>query len=154
MAKLDGESTAEIAAPIGRVWALVEDVCRAPEWQAGMKALRAIERDEQQRVSVAEVEVDARVRSLRARIRFDYSQAPAALRWRSEGGDIKSLNGAWELRELPGERTRARYFTEVDLGRLGLVIRGPVVGLLRDQLAGGRARELAEAVERGGIAAG
>jgi hypothetical protein len=37
----------------------------------------------------------------------------------------------------------------VDLGRIGLIIRGPVVGLLREQLAGARAGELKRAVEQG-----
>ncbi|MBV8219914.1 MAG: SRPBCC family protein, partial [Solirubrobacterales bacterium] len=28
-----------------QVWAVVEDVEKAPEWQGGLKALRALERD-------------------------------------------------------------------------------------------------------------
>jgi carbon monoxide dehydrogenase subunit G len=148
MGNLDGESTAEIDAPIDEVWAMVEDVERAPEWQGGMKALRGLERDEQERVLLAEVEVDARVRSLKSRVRFSY-EGPERLSWVQEKGDIKSVRGAWELEDLGGGRTRARYWTEVDLGRLGLVIRGPMVGVLRDQLAGGRASELKRVVEPG-----
>ena len=36
MALLTGSSTAEIDAPIGQVWAFVQDVERAPEWQGGL----------------------------------------------------------------------------------------------------------------------
>jgi carbon monoxide dehydrogenase subunit G len=148
MANLDGESTTEIDAPIDEVWALVEDVERAPEWQGGMKGLRSLERDDQDRAVLAEVEVDARVRSLKSRVRFTY-EGPERLSWVQEKGDIKSVSGAWELEDLGDGRTRARYWTVVDLGRLGLIIRGPMVGILRDQLAGGRAGELKRAVEGG-----
>lgn len=47
MGSIIGSSTSEIDAPIDQVWALVEDVEKAPEWQDGLKALRALERDDQ-----------------------------------------------------------------------------------------------------------
>jgi hypothetical protein len=54
-----------------------------------------------------------------------------------EKGELKSLHGAWELEELGGNRTRASYSLDVELGRvLGPVIRGPLIDLLRDMLAG------------------
>jgi ribosome-associated toxin RatA of RatAB toxin-antitoxin module len=148
MGNLDGESTAEIDAPIDTVWALVEDVEQAPEWQGGMKSLRGTERDDQGRAVLAEVEVDAKVRALKSRLRFTY-EGPHRLSWAQEKGDVKHIAGHWELEDLDGARTRATYFTEVDLGRLGMIIRGPVVGILRDQLAGARAGELKRAVESG-----
>jgi uncharacterized membrane protein len=37
MAMLTGSSTAEVDAPLEQVWALVQDVERAPEWQGGLK---------------------------------------------------------------------------------------------------------------------
>lgn len=148
MGTLDGESTAEIEAPIETVWALVEDVERAPEWQGGLKSLHGVERDDQGRAILCEVENDAKVRTVKSRVRFTYN-APSRLSWVQEKGDLKSVNGAWELEDLGGGRTRARYRMEVDLGRLGLIIRGPLVGILRDQLAGARAGELKRAVEQG-----
>ena len=42
---LTGSSTAEVEAPLERVWRLVADVERAPERQGGLKAMRALERD-------------------------------------------------------------------------------------------------------------
>src|SRR5437660_1365721 len=38
MATISGSSTAEIDAPIGQVWELVEEVEKAPDWQGGLKA--------------------------------------------------------------------------------------------------------------------
>jgi ribosome-associated toxin RatA of RatAB toxin-antitoxin module len=149
MGNLDGESTAEIDAPLDVVWALVEDVEKAPGWQGGMKALRAVERDDQGRAVLCEAEVDGKVRTLKSTIRFAYSGAPNQLTWRQEKGDLKAVIGSWTLEDLGGDRTRATYKIEVDLGRLSLVIRGPLVGVLRGQLAGARASELKGAIERG-----
>ena len=45
------------------------------------------------------------------------------------------MRGSWEFEDLGDDRTRATYSMEVDLGRmLGMVIRGPLVGVLRGQL--------------------
>jgi ribosome-associated toxin RatA of RatAB toxin-antitoxin module len=142
-----GSSTAEIDAPIDQVWALVEDVEQAPDWQGGLKALRAIERDDQGRATVCESESDAKVRSIKSTVRFTYD-GPTALRWRQEKGELKSVDGSWTLEDLGGDRTRARYDLDVDLGRmLGLVIRGPLVDLLRGMLVSARAGELKRAIE-------
>ena len=54
---------------------------------------------------------------------------------RQGSGDLKSVEGSWELEDLGDGRTRATYSMSVDLGRmLGMVIRGPLVGVLRGQL--------------------
>jgi carbon monoxide dehydrogenase subunit G len=145
MAGVEGESTAEIGAPIDEVWEMVADVERAPDWQGGLKSLTAVQHDDDQHVVLADIEVDAKVRSLKSRLRFTY-EGPTRLSWLQEKGDVKSISGSWELTDLGG-RTRVRYRTEVDLGRLGLIIRGPLVGILRDQLAGARASELKREVE-------
>jgi uncharacterized membrane protein len=47
MAPLTGSSTASIDAPLEQVWALVEDVEAAPDWQGGLKGIRVLERDDQ-----------------------------------------------------------------------------------------------------------
>ena len=146
MANLDGESTAEIDAALEDVWALVQDVERAPDWQGGLKSLTAVQHDEDGRAVLADVEIDGKVKTLKARMRFTY-QEPTRLSWVQEKGDVKALSGSWELVDL-GETTRARYHSEVDVGRLGLIMRGPVVGLLRERLAGARASELKREAER------
>jgi carbon monoxide dehydrogenase subunit G len=149
MAKLSGSSTSEIDAPIDQVWALVEDVEKAPEWQGGLKAMEALEHDADGNAVRCESKTDAKVRTVTSTVRFDY-EAPARLRWRQEKGDLKSVEGSWELEDLGGDRTRATYTIEVDLGRvLGMLVRGPLVDVLRGQLAGARAGELKQAIEAG-----
>jgi carbon monoxide dehydrogenase subunit G len=149
MAGLEGESTSEIDAPVDEVWQLVADVERAPDWQGGLKSLTAVQHDDDGRVVLADVEIDGKVRTIKGRMRFTYD-GPTRLSWVQETGDVKGVSGSWELVDLGGS-TRARYHTEVDLGRIGLIIRGPAVGALREQLAGARAGALTREVERGGI---
>jgi len=144
---LEGESTAEIDAPLERVWALVEDVERGTTWQGGLKSLVAVERDAQDHVLLADTETDAKLATVRTQVRFRY-EPPHRLTWDQTRGDLKSLSGLWELEDLGEDRTRARYRIAVDLGRLGFMIRGPLVDLLRAQLAGARAKELKTAIER------
>jgi carbon monoxide dehydrogenase subunit G len=147
MGNLTGSSTAEIDAPIDQVWALVEDVPAAPQWQGGLKSMRVIERDGDGRAVLCESESDAKVRTVKSTVRFTYN-GPTELRWTQEKGDMKSVDGSWQLEDVGGDRTRATYAIEVDLGRmLAMVIRGPLVDLVRQMLAGARAGELKKHAE-------
>jgi len=147
MASLTGSSTAEIDAPLDEVWALVEDVPRAPEWQGGVKSVHLLERNGDGRATLCEIESDAKVRTIKSTVQFEYDP-PTALRWTQEKGELKSVDGRWDLEDLGDGRTRATYWLEVDLGRmLGMVIRGPLVDLLRGNLVNARAGELKRAIE-------
>lgn len=144
MGKLGGEASVEIAKPIDEVWAICEDVASAPEWQDGLEAMNVIDTDDQGRVAFAESVSDAKVRTVSSKVRFSYDE-PNTVFWSQEKGDLKSLEGAWELEDLGGERTKATYRLEGDPGRvLGMLIRGPVEGRIRDILVGGRPDELRE----------
>jgi carbon monoxide dehydrogenase subunit G len=147
MANLTGSSTAEIEAPLERVWELIEDVEKAPEWQGGLKSMRALQRDGDGRPVLCESESDAKVRTIKSTVRFTYDR-PTRLSWSQEKGELKSVDGRWELEDLGDGRTQATYSLEVDLGRmLGMLIRGPMVGMLREMLVGARAGELRKAME-------
>jgi carbon monoxide dehydrogenase subunit G len=149
MGNFTGSSTAEIDAPLDRVWALVEDVESAPQWQGGLKSMHALERDGDGRAIRCETENDAKVRTVKSTVLFTYD-GPARLSWTQEEGDLKSVDGSWELEDVGGDRTRATYSIEVDFGRkLGMLVRGPVVDVLRHMLAGARAGELKKQIESG-----
>ena len=149
MGTITGSSVAEIEAPLDQVWAIVEDVLSAPEWQGGLKDMLERDRDADGHVTLAESHSDAKVRTIKSTVRFSY-EPPTRLRWRQEKGELKSVDGAWELEDLGGTRTRATYRLEVELGRmLGMVIRGPLVDVLRSQLVAARAGELKERAEAG-----
>jgi carbon monoxide dehydrogenase subunit G len=147
MANVTGSSTAEIDAPLDQVWEVVEDVEDAPNWQGGLKGLRALERDGEGRAIVVEADNDAKVLSVKSTVRFQYD-GPTRLSWSQEKGQLKSVDGRWELEDLGDGRTRATYALDVDPGRrLGMIVRGPLVDVLRDMLAGARAGELKKRVE-------
>ena len=149
MGNLSGSASVEIEAPLERVWAVVEDVLAAPEWQGGIDQTKALERDSEGRATLVETVSDIKVRQLRARVRF-YYEGPTRLRWTQEKGDMKSLEGAWELAAIGQDRARATYSLEADPGRvLGLVIRGPVEAATRAMFVNGRPGELKRRVESG-----
>jgi ribosome-associated toxin RatA of RatAB toxin-antitoxin module len=149
MAVLTGSSTAEIDAPLAQVWALVEDVERAPGWQGGLKRMHALERDDEGHATLCQAEADVKVRTVKSTVRFTYN-GPTTLAWRQEKGELKSADGRWELEDLGRNRTLATYSIEVDMGRmLSLVIRGPLVDLLRGMFVNARAGELKRAIESG-----
>jgi carbon monoxide dehydrogenase subunit G len=147
MGNLTGTSTADIDAPLERVWELVQDVEKAPEWQGGLKAMHPIERDGEGRATLCESHSDGKVRTIKSNVRFSYD-GPTRLNWTQVKGDLKSVDGSWQLEDVGDERTRATYSLDVDLGRmLGMVIRGPLVDVLRGMLINARASELKKAVE-------
>lgn len=149
MAQIGGSASAEIDAPLEQVWALVEDVLSAPEWQSGLLSMTALERDDQGRAVLVATESDAKVRTVKSRVRFTYD-APTRLSWRQEEGELKRLEGAWLLEDLGDGRTRATYELDSDPGRvLGMLVRGPVEGAIRRQLVEVRPGELKERIERG-----
>jgi len=149
MANLGGTASAEIEAPLEEVWAVVEDVLTAPEWQGGLVSMKALEHDAEGRPTLVETENDIKVRKVKTRVRFSYA-APTRLSWKQEKGDLKSVEGSWDLEDLGGGRTRATYTLEGDPGRvLGMVIRGPVEAATRAMLVNARPGELKERVEGG-----
>jgi uncharacterized membrane protein len=142
VAALTGSASIEIDAPIEQVWAVCEDVASAPAWQQGLDHMLVFERDAGGRVVLAESVSDAKVRTIRSRVRFSYDE-PRRVSWRQESGDLKRLDGAWELEDIGGDRTRATYRLEGDPGRvLGMLLRGPVQDRVLRVLVGGRPEEL------------
>ena len=147
MARMGGSASEEIDAPLDEVWAVVEDVLAAPEWQGGLVAIRALERDVENRPTLVETENDIKVRTVKTQVRFGY-EAPTRLSWVQEKGDLKSVEGSWTLEDLGGGRTRATYTLDSDPGRmLGMLIRGPVEAAVRAMLVNARPGELKARVE-------
>ncbi len=147
MAHMGGTASAEIEAPIDEVWTLVEDVSIAPEWQGGLVAITPLERDDAGRPTLVESESDIKVRHIKTEVRFSY-EPPTRLSWTQEKGDLKSVEGSWDLEDLGGDRTRATYTLDGDPGRvLGMVIRGPVEAAARAMLVNARPGELKARIE-------
>jgi ribosome-associated toxin RatA of RatAB toxin-antitoxin module len=143
MGTLGGEASIEVDTPIDEVYALLEDVATAPEWQSGLHEMTVLDRDAQGRPQRCETSTDAKVRVIRTQVCFSY-EPNTAVRWEQTKGDLKSLVGAWELQDLGDGRTRVTYRLNGDPGRvLGMLVRGPVEGRVRELMVDARPGELA-----------
>jgi len=137
----------EIAAPIERCYEIAADIEAAPEWQGSLRDVEIIERDAEGRAVLVETESDAKVKAVRATLRFSYSE-PTGIEWVQEKGETKSLEGSWSFEDLGEGRTRATYALAADPGRmLGLLLRGPAESKVRDFLLSGAAEGLKEHAE-------
>jgi uncharacterized membrane protein len=149
MGNIVGDRTVEIDAPIERCFEIAADIQNAPEWQGSLKDVEVLERDSDKRAELVETESDAKVKRVKARLRFSYDE-PTGITWVQEKGDTKALRGWWEFEDLGGGRTRATYGLDVDPGRmLGMLLRGPVEGQVRNFLLGGAAEGLKQQAESG-----
>ena len=147
MPRISGSASAEIGAPMEEVWAVVEDVLTAPDWQGGLVAMSALERDAEGRPALVEAKNDLRVRQITTRVRFRY-EPPTRLSWTQEKGDLKSLTGSWGLEDLGDGQTRAIYSLDADPGRvLGMLVRGPAEAAILAGLVNARPGELKLRIE-------
>ncbi|MEZ5074224.1 MAG: SRPBCC family protein [Solirubrobacterales bacterium] len=150
MGTIEASWTVEIAAPLGRVWEVAADVPASPVWQPALQTVETIETDERGRAVLVDTSSDAIVKSTRQQLRFSYDE-PTGMSWVQIEGDVKSLEGSWEFVELAVEQTRATFALVIDPGRvLGMLLRGPVEGRVKEFLTKGAAEGLKEHVESGG----
>jgi uncharacterized membrane protein len=150
MGLIEGDRTVEIDAPIERCFDIAADIEGAPDWQGSLKDVEVLEGDGDGRPELVETRSDAKVKTVGARLRFSYD-APTRIEWVQEKGDTKSLRGWWDLEDLGEGRTRATYGLSVDPGRmLGMLLRGPAEGKVRDFLLGGAAEGLKRVAEADG----
>jgi uncharacterized membrane protein len=147
MGVIKGDRSVEIEAPIERCYEIAADIENAADWQGSLKDVEVLERDGERRPLLVETLSDAKVKNVRAILRFSY-QPPTEIRWVQEKGDTKSLVGWWAFEDLGGGRTRATYALEADPGRmLGMLLRGPAEAKVRDFLVGNAADGLKEKAE-------
>ena len=149
MGELQASWTVEIEAPRERVFAVAADVPNSPEWQPSLQKVTTLETDDEGRATLVDTEADAKVRTTKQRLRFSYDE-PSGMSWEQEKGDVKSLHGSWTFTELGPERTEAVYELRVDPGRmLGMLLRGPAEGKVKEFLTKGAAEGLKQDVEAG-----
>jgi uncharacterized protein YndB with AHSA1/START domain len=130
---IHGSNTVDIAAPIEDVYRAAADPSGAPEWQPEIKGTEVLEKDGDGNQTLMLMKIDVKVRTIDTKVRFSYDE-PNGLTWTQESGPLKSVDGRWEFEDLGDGRTRATCAMDIDLGRLGFVIRGPLVGVLRGTL--------------------
>ena len=147
MGTIKGDRKVEIEAPMERCYEIAADIENAVDWQGSLKDVEVLERDAEKRPALVETKSDAKVKTVKAILRFSY-EPPTSVRWVQEKGDTKSLIGSWTFDDLGSGRTRATYALEADPGRmLGLLLRGPAETAVRDFLLGNAADGLKEKAE-------
>jgi len=144
MGILKAERVVEIDAPKSRCFEIISDLENTPKWQESMVSAEVLETDSDGRAKLVEIKSDAKVREVTSLLAFDY-QPEDSMTWEQKKGDMKWLNGKWELEDLGDDRTRATYSLEADTGRmLGLLIKGPV----QDKVKGWLTNDAAEGLKK------
>jgi hypothetical protein len=147
MGVLEASWTVDIEASRERCFEIAADVEGAPRWQGTLEEVDVLGRDRHGRVELVETVSDAIVKKARSTLRFSYDP-PKGLTWEQEKGDTKWLVGSWEFEELGPENTRATYAFRTDTGRvLGLLLRGPVEGKVKEHLTKSAAEGLKQEAE-------
>lgn len=147
MGLISGERSVEIDAPIDDCFEIAADIEGAPKWQGSLTKVEILESDAEGRPELVETESNAKVKNVKSRVRFSYDK-PHRIEWVQEKGDTKSVKGWWDFEDLGSSGTRATYGLEVDPGRmLGMLMKGPVEGQVRDFLLGNAAAGLKEEAE-------
>jgi ribosome-associated toxin RatA of RatAB toxin-antitoxin module len=131
---IEGSASEVIKAPIEKVYEVAADVENSPKWQPEIKDAEVLKKDKDGNQILVRTKADAKVKVMTSELEFSYDE-PNGLSWKQVKGDSKSLVGSWKLEDLGDGTTKATYSMKVDLGRaLSLVIRGPIVDVLRGQL--------------------
>lgn len=90
---------------------------RLPEWQHAVRSARVLERDQYGRGTIVEYAVDARIKTVRYRLRQIYDE-PQLVASEYLGGDFRDFSGEWRFLTLDGGCTRVELDLRIDPGRL------------------------------------
>jgi ribosome-associated toxin RatA of RatAB toxin-antitoxin module len=118
---------------------ILTDFDRYPEWSPDIKAVNVVDRDELGRATRVAFRAGAFGRSTSLRLLYDYSQAPKALSWVQEDGDLtRRYDGSYTF-EPAGDETEVTY-------RLTVELKVPLPGFIKrraeGRIVGGALREL------------
>ena len=148
MPTLSGSCSAEVEFALERCWELVADIERAPRWQRTLRRVEVIERDELGRPLICDTVSEAKMFTVRCRVRVTYDRPYRLSFSRVQSDDLEVMEASWELEPLGPARTRVTYSLAVDPGPIGLLAR-PLEWAIRPLVMGHQADELAEVLAAG-----
>lgn len=121
----------EVEARACDCFAVLTDYERMPEWHSRVQRARVLSRDDEGRGRDVEFEVDAKVRTVRYRLRHRY-EGRHLIAGEYLGGDFKSFEGQYRFDERDG-RTRVTFELRIDPG---VPVPGAVARMLNDAVMG------------------
>jgi ribosome-associated toxin RatA of RatAB toxin-antitoxin module len=114
-----------------------------PEWQAAVKDVQVLSRDEQGRGRDVRFHIDAKVREVSYTLRYSY-EAPHLITWDYVDGDVRSVDGEYVFEDQLDGTTRATYALQIDPG---VWLPGRVKKMLTDQVMRRSVEDLKRRVE-------
>lgn len=143
MAIHQGTHRAQVAAPVGDLWALLLDYERIPEWQGPVERCAVLERDEQGRGTVVEYEIATPLRGVSYSLHHSYAE-PYSVAGELIEGQIRDFRGEWMLAEAGGQATTATFDLRIDPG---FWVPGKVVRMLHETVMKRAVEDLKRAAE-------
>jgi ribosome-associated toxin RatA of RatAB toxin-antitoxin module len=142
MALYEAERSIDIRASAQACFDALTEYERLPEWQANVSACEVLDRDEQGRGRDVAYEVDAKVKTVRYRLRHDYDE-PGRIGSTYLGGDFKHFEGHYELRDTADGATITLRLA-IDPG---LRLPRPMVRIVNEAVMGRALSELRDHVQ-------
>ena len=121
----------------------ITDYGTFPEWQAAVKQVQVLSRDEDGRGHEVHFQIDAKVRQVSYTLRYSYKE-PHLITWDYVDGDVKSVDGEFVFEPRSDGTTLATYSLEIDPG---VWLPGPVKKMLTDQVMKRSVEDLKRRVE-------
>lgn len=112
------EKVLEIKASPAKCFETICDFESYPEWQKSIQQAVVLEREDGRPV-IVEYTLDAMLKSINYTLRYEYEDKDPkrmVLRWFYVGGDLKKIEGRYIFEEIGPEKTRAKFYLEVDIG--------------------------------------
>ena len=114
-----------------------------PDWQRAVKSTEVESRDRSGRGRDVAFEIDAKVKTIRYRLRYSY-EPPHRIAWEYLDGDVKDVDGEMVLEDQGNGTTLATYSLALDPG---VWMPGPLQKILNDQVMKGSVEDLKRRVE-------
>jgi ribosome-associated toxin RatA of RatAB toxin-antitoxin module len=121
----------------------ITDYLTFPEWQAAVKEVQVLSRDQAGRGRDVSFQIDAKVRQVSYTLRYSYEE-PRLITWDYLEGDVKSVDGEFVFEDQGDGSTVATYSLAIDPG---VWLPGRVKKMLADQVMKRSVEDLKRRVE-------
>ena len=110
------KSSVSIEAPLAEVQKALFELDKYPEWSSQIKSSVAHARDEQGRILKVTMSIDAGMMKDRVSLEYDWSDAPATLRFSLEEADLLTgMDGVYAIKSIDEDTTEVTYELQVSL---------------------------------------